>query len=160
MEVTMKDDKLNLRQERFVQEYLLVPNAKQAAIKAGYSPIRAEVTGCELVRNRKVADAIAEARARAAERAEITKASQLCWLKGIQDTTLPDIVDWDGKELRVQEFANLTQAQRSAIKRLEVRRFEREDGVETVVEIEMKDSLEAALEIDRKTPVFTTDERA
>jgi phage terminase small subunit len=75
MEATMKDDKLNLRQERFVQEYLLVPNAKQAAIRAGYSAVRAEVTGCEFVRNRKVADASAEARARAAERAEITKAS-------------------------------------------------------------------------------------
>ena len=29
--------KLTLKQQRFVQEYLIDPNAKQAAIRAGYS---------------------------------------------------------------------------------------------------------------------------
>jgi hypothetical protein len=62
---------------------------------------------------------------------------------------LPDIVDWDGKELAVQEFENLTLAQRSAIKRLVVRRIEREHGIETVIEIEVKDSLEAGKEINK-----------
>lgn len=50
---------MNRKQKRFVEEYLVDLNAKQAAIRAGYSVRRAEVTGCELLANRKVAEVIA-----------------------------------------------------------------------------------------------------
>lgn len=43
-----------------MEEYLYDLNATQAAIRAGYSAKRAEFTGSDLVRNRKVADAIQE----------------------------------------------------------------------------------------------------
>lgn len=61
------------KQRRFVEEYLIDLNATQAAIRAGYSPARAEVTGSETVRNRKVADAIAEAMKEREQRTEITQ---------------------------------------------------------------------------------------
>ena len=51
---------LNAKQQRFVEEYILDLNATQAAIRAGYSPKTAEVTGCKLLRNAKVAAAIQE----------------------------------------------------------------------------------------------------
>ena len=50
---------INRKQQLFVDEYLIDLNAKQAAIRAGYSVRRAEVTGCELLSDRKVSESIA-----------------------------------------------------------------------------------------------------
>jgi phage terminase small subunit len=54
---------LTPKQARFVEEYLVDLNAKQAAIRAGYSPKTAEVQGCRLLRNVQVAAAIQRAQA-------------------------------------------------------------------------------------------------
>jgi phage terminase small subunit len=62
---------LGPRQERFVQEYLLDLNAKQAAIRAGYSPKTAEVQGCRLLRNAKVQQSLSKAIDRRAAKVEI-----------------------------------------------------------------------------------------
>ncbi len=48
------------KQERFCKEYIIDCNATQAAIRAGYSPHRAHVTGANLLANRKVSARIAE----------------------------------------------------------------------------------------------------
>lgn len=64
---------LTPKQARFIDEYLIDLNATQAAIRAGYSVRRSEVTGCELVSNRKVAEAIAIKRKRLEIKTEITQ---------------------------------------------------------------------------------------
>lgn len=46
--------RLTPRQRRFVDEYLLDLNGKQAAIRAGYSPKTAEVLASQTLRNPKV----------------------------------------------------------------------------------------------------------
>lgn len=69
----MQKPTLNQRQQAFVNAYLVSGNATRAAIEAGYSERRAEVTGSELVGNRKVAAAIAERRAKAEQKADITR---------------------------------------------------------------------------------------
>ena len=51
-------DELSSREAKFVDEYLVDPNGKQAAIKAGYAPGSAEVTASRLIRKAKVRDAI------------------------------------------------------------------------------------------------------
>lgn len=55
VETLVESDGLNDKQKLFCIYYLKSFNQTQAAIKAGYSPDRAHVTGSELVRNRKVA---------------------------------------------------------------------------------------------------------
>ncbi|WP_154895638.1 terminase small subunit [Staphylococcus pasteuri] len=47
-------DKLTPKQERFANEYLKTLNVTQSAIKAGYSPNSAHVTGSRLLRKDKV----------------------------------------------------------------------------------------------------------
>lgn len=47
------------RQERFIQEYLIDLNAKQAAIRAGYSPKTAQEQASRLLSNVKVQNSIA-----------------------------------------------------------------------------------------------------
>lgn len=49
---------LNERQRLFCIYYVKSFNATQAAVKAGYSPASAHVTGCRLLKNDKVADEI------------------------------------------------------------------------------------------------------
>jgi phage terminase small subunit len=51
----IEDDELNDKQRLFCHYYLKSFNQTLAAIKAGYGPERAHITGSELVRNRKVA---------------------------------------------------------------------------------------------------------
>ncbi len=63
--------KLGPRQERFVEEYLLDLNAKQAAVRAGYSPRTAEVQGSRLLSNAKVQRALSGAISRRAAKVEI-----------------------------------------------------------------------------------------
>lgn len=63
---------LNPKQLRFVQEYLIDLNAKQAAIRAGYAPKAAQEQGSRLLSHAKVASEIAKRQAKVAEKAEIT----------------------------------------------------------------------------------------
>lgn len=62
---------LTPRQERFVAEYLVDRNGKQAAIRAGYSPRSAEVTASKLLSNPKVREVVERKVEAQAERLEV-----------------------------------------------------------------------------------------
>jgi hypothetical protein len=62
---------------RFVEAYLEERNATKAALRAGYKPSRAGVTGCELMKDPDVRAAIAQAEVAVSEKLEITLESQL-----------------------------------------------------------------------------------
>ncbi|QNK65890.1 terminase small subunit [Variovorax sp. PAMC26660] len=64
---------LTKKQQRFVDEYLIDLNGKQAAIRAGYTVRRAEVTASELIANRKVSEAITQKMQIRAQRTGITQ---------------------------------------------------------------------------------------
>lgn len=64
-------------QARFIQEYLIDLNGKQAAIRAGYKPRGAEVTASKLLTLPKVGRAVAEGKARQMQRAELSAARVL-----------------------------------------------------------------------------------
>lgn len=59
---------LKPREFRFVGEYLVDENGRQAAIRAGYPPRSAATTACDLLKREDVQTAIAERRAFSAER--------------------------------------------------------------------------------------------
>lgn len=66
------NEKLSPKQKIFVSEYLVDLNAKQAAIRAGYSEKTAEVQGSRLLGYVKVAAAIREKLEKRASKLEIT----------------------------------------------------------------------------------------
>lgn len=76
---------LNARQQRFVQEYLIDPNATQAAVKAGYSPKTAAVQAHDLLRKPNV---MAELNAMQAEVAGKLNLTIEAVLAGVMGTTL------------------------------------------------------------------------
>lgn len=63
---------LNAKQAAFVREYLICRNGTRAAIAAGYAEKSAHVTASQLLRNPKVAAAIAEGEKKAEARAAVT----------------------------------------------------------------------------------------
>ncbi len=65
---------LTLKQRRFVAEYLKDQNAKQAAIRAGYSKRSAEQDGPRLLRNAQVEAAVNEALGKVEEKALVSVA--------------------------------------------------------------------------------------
>lgn len=64
---------LNPKQARFVEEYLLDLNGKQAAIRAGYSEKTADAQASRLLTHVKVATAVAAGLKARSERTEITQ---------------------------------------------------------------------------------------
>lgn len=60
------------RRERFAQEYLKDLNAKDAALRSGYSPKAAKQTGHKLLSEPSVAARITELKAARAERVNVT----------------------------------------------------------------------------------------
>src|ERR1700740_973734 len=63
---------LTPKQAQFVREYLTDLNATQAAMRAGYSARTAEVQGCRLLSNVKIAEAVQFAMEARSKRTEIT----------------------------------------------------------------------------------------
>jgi phage terminase small subunit len=70
-------------QRRFVEAYLLKPNATQAAIKAGYSAKTAASQGERLLRNVEVQAELNRHRAASADATQMTVASVTARLLGI-----------------------------------------------------------------------------
>lgn len=68
------DQKITAKQERFAREYQIDLNAKQAAIRAGYSAKSAECLGYQLLQNPPVAARVRELQAEKAERIGVTVA--------------------------------------------------------------------------------------
>src|SRR5215472_13652084 len=67
-----KKPKLTEKQKRFVKHYLTNLNATKAAISAGYAQKGAHVTGCRLLKNPKVKDAVERGNDKIAEKLDIT----------------------------------------------------------------------------------------
>jgi phage terminase small subunit len=93
---------LTPRQRRFVDEYLLDLNGKQAAIRAGYSPKTAEVLASQTLRIPKVQAAITAAQARRSQRTAITQDTVLRELTALaqSDVTHYRIDDQGNVQLR------------------------------------------------------------
>jgi hypothetical protein len=65
--------KLTAKQQRFVEEYLIDPNATQAAMRAGYSPGTARVIASQNLTKPNIHNAIRRAQATTQERLEVTR---------------------------------------------------------------------------------------
>ncbi len=79
---------LTPKQERFCHEYLVDLNATQAAIRAGYAENSAHVTGCRLLSNDKVSEAIAVGKAELADRAGVSQDWVIKKLQAVHDASM------------------------------------------------------------------------
>lgn len=114
---------LTAKQQLFVHEYLVDLNAKQAAIRAGYSAKTAEQQASRLLSNVKVQDAVQEAMNERSKRTEITVDRVLQEYAKIGFFDARKLFDDNGKPL---EISNLDDSTAAALVGLEV--FEEYNG--------------------------------
>lgn len=107
---------LTVRQQVFVQEYLIDLNGTQAAIRAGYSPRSADVEASRLLANAKVAEAVARAKAERSARIGLTADRVLEELAAIGFARMPDYAEWgDGDTMGLKPSVDLSEQQAAAI---------------------------------------------
>lgn len=107
---------LNEKQKRFVSEYIIDLNAKQAAIRAGYSPKGAEPQASRLLSNAKIQVEIAKAMEDRGKRTGITQDRVLAELSAIAFAKATDYVEVaDDGSVKIKPTAELTDEQKKAI---------------------------------------------
>jgi len=107
---------LNEKQKRFISEYIIDLNAKQAAIRAGYSPKTAEVQASRLLSLVKVQTEITKAMEDRGKRTGITQDRVLAELSAIAFAKATDYVEVDEDGfVKIKPTAGLTDEQKSAI---------------------------------------------
>lgn len=99
-------DKLNPRQQRFVEEYLKDLNASAAYLRAGYvgSKLAAEANGARLMANPKVRAAIAAGKAERSLNTKIDAEWVLLRLADEVFADLADIIDEEGALKPIKEW--------------------------------------------------------
>jgi phage terminase small subunit len=92
------------KQLRFIDEYLIDLNATQAAIRAGYAPRSADVTGARLLGNARIAGAIAAANIERAERTKIDADWILQRLSEEMNADVADLYDDNGRVKPIRQW--------------------------------------------------------
>ena len=106
---------LSAKQQAFVAEYMVDLNAKQAAIRAGYSPASAHVTASRLLNDANVAEAVEVARTALRDKAAISAEWVLEQYRRIADADIRDIITIESGEIRIKDSADWTDEQAAAI---------------------------------------------
>lgn len=149
---------LNPRQQRFVAEYLINPNATQAAIKAGYRPKAAGATGHENLKKPEIAAALAKAHAKQAAKMEITADRVLSELALIGFANMQDYMRANEKGDPYLDFGKLTREQAAALSEVTVEDFTAgrgEDAREVRrVKFKLADKRAALVDIGRHLGMF------
>jgi phage terminase small subunit len=99
--VPKREPKLTPKQARFVRELMVDENAKQAAIRAGYSPHCAETNGPRLCRQPAIRAAIEAARKEVAGRTELRQEEVIAELKRVAFSQPKRLLDKDGKPIPI-----------------------------------------------------------
>ena len=134
----MAQRKLNPKQQRFVDEYLIDLNATQAAIRAGYSPKTATAIASENLSKPSISAAIACAMAERSKRTGITQDRILEELAKVAFIKLTDIVDDTGKIK-----AGATDEDRACIESIKYKRTDTDTGYSEEREVKASSKLKA-----------------
>ena len=93
---SVKKIKLTVKQQAFVDEYLIDLNATQAAIRAGYSAKTADQQGSRMLKNVKVQQAVSQAMAERSKRTGVNQDRVVQELARLAFVKMSDIVDSEG----------------------------------------------------------------
>lgn len=116
-------DGLTPQQQRFVAEYLIDLNGKQAAIRAGYSEKTADVQASRLLATVKVKAAVDKAIAKRAEKTGITAERVLEELAKIGFSNMLDYMRPGADGDPYLDFSQLTRDQAAALQEVTVEDF-------------------------------------
>ncbi len=85
---------LNVRQQKFVEQYMITGVSREAAIRAGYSPAGVGKTAWRLKHLPNVAEAIRLGRSGEARRAQVGRDRVLMELARVAFSDIGEVLDW------------------------------------------------------------------
>jgi len=109
------DKALNLRQQRFVEQYLIIGEGREAAIRAGYSIKSAIELACYLKRLPNVARAIERGREAQARSAHVEASRVLAEYARLAFSDLSRVADWGKEGLVLKPWGEIAEDDRAAI---------------------------------------------
>ncbi len=109
------DKPLNLRQRRFVEQYLIVGEGREAAIRAGYSIKSAIELACYLKRLPNVARAIERGREAQARAAHVEASRVLAEYARLAFSDLSRVADWGKEGLVLKPWSEIAEDDRASI---------------------------------------------
>lgn len=139
-----KKRQLNLRQKKFIAEYLLCGKAAEAYRRAGYNPASAEFDGPRLLRNDQV---------RAAIEAAIGELNPVTVLKGLLAIGTLDAGDAFDEHDNVLTVRQMPLAMRRSLTKLKVTR-ERKRGQADDGEYERTSTEDVEISFETRTPAL------
>lgn len=141
---------MTLKQERFVEEYLIDLNATQAAIRAGYSPKTAQEQGARLLSKVMVQSAISKAQAERSRRTGINQDRVIREIAKLAFLNPVDVIDMDEATIRGEANREDT----ACIASVKVKNIPTEDGAITEREVKTYDKLKALELLGRHLGMF------
>ncbi len=130
--------KLTVKQQRFVDEYLIDLNATQAAIRTGYSVKTASVQGSRMLGNVKIQQAISEKMAARSRRTGVNQDRVVLELAKIAFVKMTDIVDSQG-----QIKTSAAEDDLACIESVKYKKSESDTGASVEREIKISSKLKA-----------------
>lgn len=149
---------MNAKHKRFVAEYLIDLNATQAAIRAGYKPDNADVTGPRLLGNVGIAAAIAEGQKRLAERSQVTAERIVAELAKLGFSNMQDYIGVNGAGSPYIDLSAVDRDKWAAVGELTVDHLNKRDGEETKpverVKFKLADKRAALVDLGKHLGMF------
>ncbi|MFD1954286.1 terminase small subunit [Paenibacillus thailandensis] len=142
---------LTAKQQRFADEYLIDLNAKQAAIRAGYSTNSAEQQGSALLSNPKVRAYIDERMAELSKRTGVNQERIIRELARIAFVDPTELVDMGDATVRV----DATKDDTAAIASVKVKTRPGEYGEEIEREVRFADKIKALELLGKRFAMWT-----
>ena len=143
---------LTAKQKAFVAEYLIDLNAKQAAIRAGYSAKTAKDIGCQNLAKLDIQKALKEAMDKRSERTEITQDMVLNELAVIGFSDMENYVDFGPNGVTLKELADMPKTHSRAISEV-THNFTSEGGGS--VKFKLYDKQSALVNMGKHLGMFT-----
>lgn len=129
----------NMKREAFCREYLVDLNAKQSAIRAGYSEKTAQSQGQRLLTFVEVSSRIQELKEERAERTNVTSDKVITELAKLGFSTMREVASWDADGVRLRASDALTDEAAACIKDIHsTREIRRDKNGDEVVTVNMK----------------------
>ena len=129
---------LSDKQEKFVDEYLIDLNATQAAIRAGYSPKTAKLTGHRLITNDNVQALIQKGREKAQKRAEVSLDDILNEYKRIAFSGMSRFIKINDDGEPVVDLSDCTPEDLDLLTETQLEAFTENEGARQVRRIKIK----------------------
>jgi phage terminase small subunit len=146
---------LSVRQSLFVEKYLVLRNAKQAALESGYSPRTATEQGHRLLKHPEVRKRIAAHQRKIKMKTEVTTERIVMELARIAFADLTDLISVEGDDLKIKNLSEVDADLRAAVSEVSI--TSTRDGKNR--KIKLHDKIKALQLLGLHTGMFVTVEQ-